>query len=164
MAKDDNNTLIGHDPLAWMEEGDEEQVDENNTDQVVPSKNLLEKDAQESSIEEHTQEAVQQEEPNAEPEEGLVMLDSSLTIQNVEKLYEQLTEQLEKKVKVEVDASNVNSIDTSSLQCLIVLKQSAMKNGKELSIDFPTEKFIEAAELLGLSDLLEVDQAAAGFF
>jgi hypothetical protein len=35
---------------------------------------------------------------------------------------------------------------------------------KQVSIDFPSEKFIEACNLLGISAMLEVDHAASGLF
>jgi len=65
---------------------------------------------------------------------------------------------------LEIDAANVNSIDTASLQLLVVLKQEALKLSKDIIFDFPSDKFIEAAELLGIDNMLGVDQPAAGFF
>jgi hypothetical protein len=44
------------------------------------------------------------------------------------------------------------------------LKRTAINLQKEVSIDFPSDKFIEVANLLGLSEMLDVDQAASGFF
>ena len=66
--------------------------------------------------------------------------------------------------KIDIDASAVTTVDTATLQLLLVLKQTAVKMQKQVTIDFPSERFIEAAELLNLAELLNVDQAAAGFF
>ena len=97
-------------------------------------------------------------------EDAKITLDATLNIQNVSKLYEQMRVQLEGKERIEIDASSVSSVDTATLQLLVVLKQTAIKLHKEVIIDFPSDNFIEAADLLGLSEMLEVDQAAAGFF
>ena len=63
-----------------------------------------------------------------------------------------------------IDASAVSVVDTASLQLLVILKQEAIKEGKELVFDFPSDRFIEAAKLLNIDDILGVDHAAAGFF
>ncbi len=97
-------------------------------------------------------------------EDSKITLDATLTIQNVSALYEQMQVLLDKQEEIEIDASSVTSVDTSTLQLLVVLKQTAIKLHKKVSIDFPTDNFIEAAELLGLAEMLDVDQAAAGFF
>jgi ABC-type transporter Mla MlaB component len=97
-------------------------------------------------------------------EDSKITLDATLTIQNVSALYEQMQVLLDEQEEIEIDASSVTSIDTSTLQLLVVLKQTAIKLHKKMSIDFPSDNFIEAAELLGLAEMLDVDQAAAGFF
>ena len=91
-------------------------------------------------------------------------LDVTLNIQNVTQLYDQLLKLLESQDKIEIDASAVASIDTATLQLLIVFKQTAINLQKDVVFDFPSDKFIESAQLLGLAEMLEVDQAAAGFF
>nr|WP_305908320.1 STAS domain-containing protein [Methylomarinum sp. Ch1-1]MDP4521142.1 STAS domain-containing protein [Methylomarinum sp. Ch1-1] len=97
-------------------------------------------------------------------EQAALLLDSTLTIAHVAALHQDMIARLDSREKIEIDASRVNSIDTAVMQLLIVLKISALKAGKEVVIDFPSENFIEAAELLGLAEMLDVDQAAAGFF
>ncbi|MGY6274967.1 STAS domain-containing protein [Methylomonas sp. MgM2] len=93
-----------------------------------------------------------------------VVLASVQNIQNVAELHDRLIHVLDSAKKIEVDASAITTVDTATLQLLLVLKQTALKLQKEVNIDFPSEKFIEAAELLGLAEMLDVDQAAAGFF
>jgi ABC-type transporter Mla MlaB component len=93
-----------------------------------------------------------------------IALESTQSIQNVVELHEKLLRALEHGDKIEIDASATQQIDTSSLQLLLILKRSAITLQKQVSIDFPSERFIEAATLLGLAEMLEVDQAAAGFF
>jgi ABC-type transporter Mla MlaB component len=104
-------------------------------------------------------------EQNVEIEsESKITLDATLNIQTVGILYDQFEKMLDTQKTIEIDASSVESIDTASLQLITVFKQAGVKLQKEISIDFPSDKFIEAAEILGLAELLEVDQAAAGFF
>ncbi len=87
-----------------------------------------------------------------------------LNIQNVTALHQQLAHMLANFDLIEIDASAVTMIDTSTLQLLLILKQTAIGLQKSISIDFPSDKFIEAAELLGIAEMLEVDQAASGLF
>ncbi len=145
MAEKDNKGLIGFDPLAWMEE--ETATEQDTTKEPVD-------EADESS------EAVIENEMTS----NKLTLDATLNIQNVTHLYEQLLALIAVQNKIEIDASAVMSIDTASLQLFIVLKQTSIKLGKEIIFDFPSDKFIESAELLGLAEMLEIDQAAAGLF
>jgi ABC-type transporter Mla MlaB component len=93
-----------------------------------------------------------------------IVLESVQNIQNVSQLYEQALYALQNSEKIDIDASAITSIDTATLQLLLILKRTAIKRQKEVSIDFPSDKFIEVANLLGLSEMLDVDQAASGFF
>jgi anti-anti-sigma regulatory factor len=79
-------------------------------------------------------------------------------------LHERLLKALDNNSKIFLDASAVSVADTASLQLLLILKRTAIKLQKEVVIDFPSDRFIEAADLLGISEMLEVDQAAAGLF
>ncbi len=134
MAENDDKNLIGFDPLAWMEG----EPEENNQKKEKEAENNV--------------------------DDNQIVLESILNIQNVNKLYEQLKNSLDEHNKIEIDASAVEQIDTANLQVLAVLKQTAVKLHKEIIFDFPSDKFLESAELLGLSEILELDHAAAGFF
>jgi len=79
-------------------------------------------------------------------------------------LHQRLTQMLSNFEAIDIDASGVTMIDTATLQLLLILKQTAIGLQKSISIDFPSDKFIEASELLGIAEMLEVDQAASGFF
>ncbi len=165
MAEKNDKDLIGFDPLAWMNESEVETTSEeavvtsaqpsvSDTTETVSSESL--------SVQQATESVSESEAPNDEG--GKLTLDATLNIQNVSHLYEQVLVLLEGQDKIEIDASSVIAIDTATLQLLIVLKQSAVKLGKEIVFDFPSDKFIDSAELLGLAEMLEIDQAAAGFF
>jgi ABC-type transporter Mla MlaB component len=182
--------VIGFDPLAWMdEESTETEIAESEktkapeqeikAEHVEEEKPVVEKEINiDASLKEpalsEEEKPVGEEMPVAsEPsieqttdstDKSKITLDAILNIQGVSALYEQLHVLLEEQERIEIDASSVSTIDTAALQLLVVLKQTAIKLHKEVIIDFPSDKFIEAAELLGLSEMLEVDQAAAGLF
>jgi len=159
MAEKNDKDLIGFDPLAWMNEseGEAKTASEDNSSAITSVHE------NEAIITETIIETVSENEALKE-EGGKLTLDASLNIKNVTHLYEQVLVLLEGQDKIEIDASSVTAIDTATLQLLIVLKQSAVKLGKEIVFDFPSDKFIDSAELLGLAEMLEIDQAAAGFF
>lgn len=93
-----------------------------------------------------------------------IMLDAVLNIRHINELHESLLKAFETRKTLEIDASAVTSVDTATLQLLTVLKQAAVKSGKQIVFDFPSEKFIDSARLLGLAELLEVEHAASGLF
>ncbi len=177
--------MIGFDPLAWMnnddgnsqttESSEVEQASESAVDvkagqsvnesaePTVPAEVVQELTAESQAVEEMADASVS-ENGAGQADEFKIILDATLNIQKVGILYEHLLVLLEGQDKIEVDASEVTSIDTATLQLLIVLKQAAIKLHKEVIFDFPSDKFIESAEVLGLAEMLEIDQAAAGFF
>jgi len=95
-------------------------------------------------------------EDGAEP---VIILDATLTMQNVVNLHEKLKTSLSANDSVEINASRVASIDTATLQLLTALKKEAIKQQKPIVFSAPSLRFIESAELLGLLDILEIDPA-----
>lgn len=92
-----------------------------------------------------------------EAEEGMCDLDATLTIQNVANLHEKLKNLLAVHDQIEINASDVSSIDTATLQLLVSLKKDADKLQKKVTIIYPSPRFVESAQLLGLLDVLDVD-------
>ncbi len=175
MTAKQDEVAIGFDPLAWMDDETEENKVIELENSTTPDKELIEEGKPEQVEEVNIDDVndAKVELPTAEPvvekitdatEDAKITLDATLNIQNVSKLYEQIRVLLDGQERIEIDASSVSSVDTATLQLLVVLKQTAIKLHKEVIIDFPSDNFIEAADLLGLSEMLEVDQAAAGFF
>jgi len=176
MAEKEDKSLIGFNPLAWMNEEPPLENDKSkDVDAVIVEINVENKqefegtvviadnNAEQSCVEIAETKVVVNEKSDV-IDDIKVVLNATLNIQGVSALYEQLLKLIKSENIIEIDASAVTSIDTSTLQLLIVLKQTASKLDKEVIIDFPSDKFIESAELLGLSEMLGVDQAAAGFF
>ncbi len=100
---------------------------------------------------------VAEESVSEEMEEGMCDLDSTLTIQNVVKLHEKLKNLLAVHDQIEINASDVSSIDTATLQLLVSLKKDVDKLKKKVTIIYPSPRFVESAKLLGLLDVLDVD-------
>lgn len=162
MAEKEDKGLIGFDPLAWMneelddnDEAEEKEQLETKAEAIIESEKAVDEVVIVNDTVEELKESVNS---------SAVTLKETLNIQGVSALHEAFLKLLETESVIEIDASDVTSIDTSTLQLLTVLKQTASKLGKEVIFDFPSDKFIEAAELLGLSEILGLDQAASGFF
>ena len=89
---------------------------------------------------------------------GLIInLDAALTIQHVVKLHEKLKKSYSANNAIEINASQVSTIDTATLQLLVALKKDAVKKQKEVVFVAPSRRFIESAELLGLLEILDID-------
>lgn len=89
--------------------------------------------------------------------EATINLDPTLSIQNVVTLHEKLKNSYAAHDSLVIDASQVSSIDTATLQLLVALKKEASKQQKNVDITSPTRRFIESAELLGVLEILEID-------
>lgn len=172
MTGKDEKSLIGFDPLAWMGDDKEAEAVEIKPEAEMDVKQV-EQNAEpvvESTVDSDEVVEVVDTAPvggnmtESNKDASKLTLDVTLNIQNVTQLYDQLLKLLESQDKIEIDASAVASIDTATLQLLIVFKQTAINLQKDVVFDFPSDKFIESAQLLGLAEMLEVDQAAAGFF
>ena len=87
---------------------------------------------------------------------SVIELDATLNIQNVVNLYERLKKSYAENNAIEINASQVKSIDTSTLQLLFALKKDAIKNQKKVIFIQPSLKFVESARLLGLLEELEI--------
>lgn len=92
-----------------------------------------------------------------EDAESVISLDPTLTIQHVVKLHESLKRSYAAHDSIEIDASEVASIDTTTLQLLVSLKKEAAKQQKDVVIIAPSKRFIESAELLGFLEILGID-------
>lgn len=222
MAKNEENNLIGYDPLAWMEEDaadvgktegqsviadidsdinlDEQLVDtqikliddypsdlqdnvqeseisnEIEIEEIIENQTLDEAEdsidtpddmesIEESEISneievEHTiSDAVEETTEDLASDnaaESQIDLDPTLTIQHVVNLCEKLKASLAAHDQIEINASDVVSIDTSTLQLLVSLKKEAAKQQKEVTIIYPSPRFVESVQLLGLSEILDV--------
>ncbi len=177
MATSEENSLIGYDPLAWMDSDTEKNEDDFLTDDIdeIVISNITEEDELDKiDIENSSDVALPEEMANdsidlsdmteesvvedsvSEGEDSQIDLDATLTIQNVVKLHEKLKNLLAVHDEIEINASDVSSIDTATLQLLVSLKKDSVKLQKKVTIIYPSPRFVESTRLLGLLDVLEV--------
>ncbi len=165
MARDEEQ-MIGFDPLAWMDESDQdkgktpamEQSAEDTGKSDVPSENEADKNkvnSEETEIDIKQPTISTQEYNDVVAGEGQVKLEAEMNIQKVAELHKTLIEVLEQNDLIEIDAQAVKTIDTATLQLLVVLKQEAVKLHKNVVIS-ASERFVESANLLGIGQMLEV--------
>ena len=101
------------------------------------------------------QEETQIEINNIDP---IVRLNSDATIKGIEELYQQFKRVLDFHDIIEVNAVEVTTIDTATLQLLVSLKKEENRLNKTIHILSPSSRFLESARLLGLSNVLELDE------
>ncbi len=94
----------------------------------------------------------------------MMVLSPRQTLENIKSLYQDFKKQLDKQQTIEIDASAVKQIDTATMQLLLAAQQTLAKTQQTLVINFPSEAFVEAAQLLGMEELLGLDQIGAGLF
>ena len=88
--------------------------------------------------------------------ESLIELGSDATLKHVAKLYDTIKLALAVHDTLEINASDVTTIDTATLQLLVSLKKDAPRLNKTVDIICPSSRFIESAKLLNLLDILDV--------
>lgn len=158
MAANNENNLIGYDPLAWMgediDEMQESQEQLSGIDTDTGQNEFLDQSDNEQPVETNIPETDQDE---ADQDGPFIDLDAVLNIQKVKLLHEKLKKSLDANHLIVLDASAVTSIDTSMLQLFVALKQKAAKLDKDIIINSPSDKFIESAALLGLSGILDIE-------
>lgn len=92
---------------------------------------------------------------------GLIVLDTSMTISDVSTLQETLNCYIETTQDLTFDGSQVQSIDTVSLQLLLAFKNQLENNDCALSWDKPSTAICTTAQLLNLDDELGLGDAIA---
>ncbi len=151
---EDESVSVLHEELGVMTNDDGLQVDEFNDKSVMVMINDSVDDCSEPELI-----AIQQDDSSEEIIGSQIDLDSTLNIQHVVKLHETLKLCVAMHDQIEINASDVASIDTATLQLLVSLKISAVKLNKQVSIIYPSPRFIESAQLLGLLEVLDVHDA-----
>ncbi|MEN9897480.1 MAG: hypothetical protein RLZZ66_1129 [Pseudomonadota bacterium] len=101
------------------------------------------------------QEETQLEINNIDP---IVRLNSDATIKSIEALYQQFKRVLDFHDIIEVNAVEVTTIDTATLQLLVSLKKEEKRLNKTIHILSPSSRFLESARLVGLSHVLDLEE------
>ncbi|OUS40219.1 hypothetical protein A9R00_07145 [Oleispira antarctica] len=81
-----------------------------------------------------------------------------MTIEQVESLYSQLENALQEQDQIELIADHVQQCDTASLQLILNLLRISKQQGHTVKWIKPSPAVINVAELLGLSEPLELQQ------
>ncbi len=158
---DDVDTDVDIDIDIIIESDDDCQIDidiQTNDDNTID----ISIDTQDSPSDEDInmidmiiQEETQIEINNIDP---IVRLNSDATIKSIEELYQQFKRVLDFHDIIEVNAVEVTTIDTATLQLLVSLKKEEKRLNKTIHILSPSSRFLESARLLGLSNVLELDE------
>ena len=85
-------------------------------------------------------------------------LASKLHISEVEGLIKELTGLLDSSQQVEIDVSDVESLDTASMQALCSLQKSLAVTGSSINWVGSSKAFSEAADTLGVAEFLAINE------
>ncbi|PCJ21925.1 MAG: hypothetical protein COB04_01720 [Gammaproteobacteria bacterium] len=88
-----------------------------------------------------------------------IKFDKIIDITVVEALYSELEKALSGHGSVDIDASQVERVDTSTLQLIYTFKEQISANGYKLKWTGVSDNFFEIATLLGLDEKLDLDSA-----
>ncbi len=135
-AADDKADLIGVDPLAWLSEEE---------------KSALE-DAATTNVKTDSATSTTSDVGNA----GVIKLQSSLTISDINELVEQLNNIDKEQAELVLDAADVERIDTAALQLLVGYFLLAINDGKKVNWKDPSDKLVNSAKLLGLTETMQL--------
>ncbi len=86
-----------------------------------------------------------------------ITLPENLTIHAIDSTFSELNQSLrDSGIDVIIDAKAVESIDTSGLQALLVLINSAQQDNKNITWQNTNELFTSSAEKIGLYEALQL--------
>ena len=85
-----------------------------------------------------------------------VRLASRLEASQADELRELILESRDPTRALHVDASDVTRIDTPALQILAAAARDQARNQQEFSINKPSEAFLEASALVGMTEVLNL--------
>lgn len=91
-----------------------------------------------------------------------VSLASNHTIKDAAALQDSLLQVFDEPGAVAVDAKSVERIDTAVMQLLCAFVRDRAARGHAVSFSRPTQAFLDAAQLLGVSTLLALPAVDAG--
>ena len=166
------NNLIGYDPLGGMSADvvEESAITEpvkkvTRAKAKVASVEIIEEvNAVEVSEIEIIEEILEELSANSENEnendniEPLVELGANPSLKSLSTLYTTFKRVIDEHDVIEINASEIATIDTATFQLLVSLKKDASRLNKTITIIYPSERFIESAKLLDLLTILDVTE------
>jgi len=147
MAKK-SKSMIGHDPLAWLKDDaeDAEIIEEVKSKPKAKKKATRKKSSKPKADE-------------VDIDDKVFELQSVQDISAVAELHEEL-KTLFKHEKVILDVSNIERIDTTSLQLLYAFIEEAKVNNVEVAWRSPSEAMTNSVNLLGMEEVLHLSNVA----
>lgn len=93
-------------------------------------------------------------------ETRIIECGDALGISGVGDLYAEILMEMSEGYEISFDVSKIERIDAAALQMLYAYSKEAAKNGHALEWQDPSEAFIRSAELLGLTELMNLSSSA----
>ena len=159
-------SLIGIDPLAWLDEttidSETNQTDDESEIEVSAEPLLVNETVnQEGSSDlgmhsENHGDADNCEVEATEKTDEKLILNNVTKLDSVKGLHKELSKRLANVGEIEIDAQQVQTIDTASLQLLSLFVGEATSRGARVLIQHPSDPFTYAAKILGLQNLIEL--------
>ncbi len=81
----------------------------------------------------------------------------ALSIADVGDVYAKLLTPLAENKSVKIDCSQIERIDAAGIQMLYAFSKEAAAHGHPLNWEQPSEAFVRSARLLGLAELMNID-------
>jgi anti-anti-sigma regulatory factor len=94
-------------------------------------------------------------------DEGILHLAETLDIAGAADLHTHLLEFLGTKQPITIDASHVSRVDTTALQLLCAFIQEVNITSPGFCWQQPSDALYQSADLLGVTDILGLDQVCA---
>lgn len=144
-------SLIGIDPLAWLNEETSEidNQEQEKTFYAADESSAMQQALPEKEINKNQPAEVVKDD---DPAGTILHLGVALTINEVDDLYADINDRLSRADQViRIDCSEVEKTDTSGLQLLTVLCRHMAGSGNKIEWIIPSETLVRSAALLGLT-------------
>lgn len=140
---------LGHDPLSWINDPEIEIENTSNSDEASSLQDRLDTNQPNSDEVAAVSEMLE--------DNTMLDLPSYFGIAQVSTVYEEMQLILALKIdEIEINAADIESIDTAAIQLLIVFVDQATKSGKSIKWLVTTDKFKVAVTTLNLNNALNL--------
>ena len=89
--------------------------------------------------------------------EKVIDCGDALGISGVGDLHTEIIMELSEGNKIQFDVSQIERIDAAALQLIYAFYKEALANDQPLVWNAPSEVFVRSAKLLGLAELMNID-------
>ena len=155
-ATEQHDSVMGHDPLAWIaQDADEEDVPvAEATDEHDEATPHIE---EQETIQDETPEAVEAAIALAEQAASgeVLVSEGDMGIANINEWHTTFREALLKHAKITVQAEGLSHVDTAALQLLYAFQRSAKASEVELVWQGIPDAVRETAEMIALADVMD---------